>query len=252
MHIQSIPWSEIWHYISYPFNVLYIIIIIFIIILVILENGSPLRTISWILVFILLPVVGFILYFYVGRNFRKEKLFSRKGIEDYKQIEALSKKQIIDLPTSELLSSQKIKEKMNIMILLLNNSKSLLTQYNKVDILNNGKATFDSILKELENAQEHIHLEYYIIEDDEIGNKVKDILIKKAKEGIEVRLIYDDVGSWSLSKKYINELKKAGVEVYGFMPVRFSRLADRVNYRNHRKILVIDGKVGFVGGYQYS
>jgi cardiolipin synthase A/B len=248
MYIRDFPWNEIWHYISYPFNVLYIIIIIFIIILIILENGSPLRTISWILVFVLLPVVGFILYFYIGRNFRKEKIFSRKGIEDYKHIEELSKKQIIDLQNSELLSTEKVKEKKNIMILLLNNSKALLTQYNKVDILNNGKETFKSILNAIEQAKEHIHLEYYIIEDDIIGNKLKDVLIRKAKEGVEVRLIYDDVGSWSLSKKYIRELKQNGIEVYAFMPVRFSRLADRVNYRNHRKILVIDGETGYVGG----
>ena len=254
MYIRDFPWNEIWHYISYPFNALYIFIIIFIIILIILENGSPLKTISWILILVLLPIVGFILYFYIGRNFRKEKIFSRKGIEDYKHIEELSKKQIIDLQNKgneniELrIDNEKIKEKMNIMILLLNNSKALLTQYNKVDILNNGQETFDSILEAIEQAKEHIHLEYYIIEDDIIGNKFKDLLIKKAKEGLEVRLIYDDVGSWSLSKRYIRELENNGIEVYAFMPVRFSRLADRVNYRNHRKIIVIDGEIGFVGG----
>ncbi len=248
IYLQSIPWQEIWSYISYPFTALYIIIIVFVIILIILENGSPLKTIAWILIFMLLPVVGFILYFYLGRNFRKEKIFSRKGVEDFKKIEQLSRKQIIDLPDSKFLNNPKIKEKMNIMILLLNNSKALLTEYNKVDILNNGRETFDSILHELEQAKEHIHLEYYIIEDDNIGNKVKDILVRKARQGVEVRIIYDDVGSWSLSKKYIRDLKDAGAEVYAFMPVRFSRLADRVNYRNHRKILVIDGQVGFVGG----
>ena len=247
-YIHDIPWSELLHYVSLPFNVLYVIIMFFIVILIILENGSPVKTISWILVFILLPVVGIIIYFYIGRNFRKEKIFSRKGIEDFKQIEQLSKKQLIDLPTSELLSSEKIKEKMNIMILLLNNSKALLTEYNKVTILNNGKETFDSIIEALESAKEHIHLEYYIVEDDIIGNKVKDILIRKAKEGVEIRFIFDDVGSWSLSKKYIRELKNAGGEIFAFMPVRFSHLANRVNYRNHRKILVIDGSVGFVGG----
>ena len=199
-------------------------------------------------IFILLPVVGFILYFYLGRNFRKEKIFSRKGIEDFKHIEEISKKQIIDLPKSELLSSAKIREKMNIMILLLNNSKALLTQYNKVNIFNTGNKTFDSIIYDLEQAKEHIHLEYYIIEDDRIGNIIKDILIRKARQGVEIRFIYDDVGSWSIGKKFIRDLKQAGVEIFAFMPVRFSRLADRVNYRNHRKILVIDGAIGYIGG----
>ena len=139
-------------------------------------------------------------------------------------------------------------EKETIIHLLLNNSDSLLTTGNKIKIYNSGKETFEAIFDALANAKHHIHLEYYIFSNDTIGNKLKDLLIKKSKEGVEVRVIVDDVGSWSLSKKFISELKSNGVEIYSFMEVRFPRLTSRANFRNHRKILVIDGKVGFTGG----
>ena len=134
------------------------------------------------------------------------------------------------------------------MKLLIKNSRSRLTENNKVEVLNNGKETFDSIIEALNNAQDHIHLEYYIIEDDEIGNRIKDILIKKAKEGIKIRLIYDDVGSWGLGHDFILDLIEAGIDLYSFMPVRTYRFANKINNRNHRKIIVVDGITGFVGG----
>ena len=91
-------------------------------------------------------------------------------------------------------------------------------------------------------------MEYYIINDDEIGNQLKDLLIEKSREGVEVRVIVDDVGSWSLKRKYLRDLEIAGVEFHSFMKVRFPRLTPRLNYRNHRKIAVVDGTVGFTGG----
>ena len=114
--------------------------------------------------------------------------------------------------------------------------------------MQNGKATFNAILDALSKAEQHIHLEYYVYEDDTIGNKVKDLLIQKASSGLEVRIIIDAIGSWSLSKRFLRELRKSGVEVGVFMPVRFPLVANKINYRNHRKIIVVDGKIGFVGG----
>ena len=131
---------------------------------------------------------------------------------------------------------------------LLNNSKAPLTLHNRIQILNNGEATFVEIKKALRAARSSIHLEYYIIEDDPLGREIADILIEKANEGVEVRLIYDDVGSWGLSRHYIGRLRKAGIQVYPFMKVVFPWLTSKVNYRNHRKILVVDGHIGFLGG----
>jgi cardiolipin synthase len=134
------------------------------------------------------------------------------------------------------------------MTLLLNNSKAIITEYNSVEMYHTGEQTFEAIKKALLSAKDHIHMEFYIIEDDKIGNEIKDILIRKAREGVNVRVIYDDVGSWGLPKKYIREIRRANGKIEPFMKVRLPFLSSKLNYRNHRKILVVDGKVAFMGG----
>ncbi len=226
---------------------LYVFLITYMVFSLLQENRDPEITLAWVLVLILMPFIGLVLYLNFGRNFRKVKIFSRKGLTDLVRIEELSQNQIKDL--SGITSNhQDILVKSNIIKLLLNNSKALLTAKNKVNILQNGTATFSAILEALSEARDHIHLEYYVYEDDKIGNKIKDLLIQKASQGLEVRLIIDAIGSWSLSKRFLRELKKSGVEVGIFMPVRFPLVANKINYRNHRKIIVVDGKVGFIGG----
>jgi cardiolipin synthase A/B len=226
----------------------YIITVLFTVILVIQQKGDPLKTISWLLVILLLPYVGIVLYFFFGKNYRKEKMYSRKGLSDQEHLKKLSIDQFINLPNKDIFKNEKLRSKINIMRLLLRSSKSLVTENNKVTILQNGRATFDSIIKAIENAKHHIHLEYYIIEDDHIGNLIRKLLIKKAKEGVEIRFIYDDVGCWSLPKNFIRSMSEAGIEIYSFLPVRFPFFTNKINYRNHRKVIVIDGNVGFVGG----
>jgi cardiolipin synthase len=211
------------------------------------ENRDPEITLAWVLVLVLIPVVGLVLYLNFGRNFRKVKLFSRKGLTDLVRIEELSQNQIKDLSNISIYGAGSLK-KSNIIKLLLNNSKALLTEKNKVDILQNGQSTFTAILDALSKASDHIHMEYYVYEDDKIGNQIKELLIQKASQGLKIRLIIDAIGSWSLSNKFIKMLKKNGVEVGVFMPVRFPLIANKINYRNHRKIIVVDGKIGFVGG----
>jgi cardiolipin synthase len=229
-------------------QVLYVLTVAFTVFLAIQQKGDPLKTISWLLVILLLPVLGIILYFFFGKNYRKEKIFSRKGMADLEQLRVLNQSLTIGIPDQDHFFSEKVKSKINIMRLLLNSSKSLLTEKNEVKILNNGRETFDSIIEAIEKARHHVHLEYYIIEDDHLGNLFRKLLIKKAGEGVKVRLIYDDVGCWGLPKHFIDSLTDAGVDVYAFLPVRFPSLTNKINYRNHRKIVIIDGEVGFVGG----
>lgn len=230
------------------FDGFYVITVAFTIILIIQQKGDPLKTISWILVIFLLPIAGIILYFFFGKNYRKEKIFSRKGLIDLEQMKLLSEDQFASLPNKDIFLNDKIRSKLNIMRLLLNSSKSLLTEKNKVDVLQNGRATFDSIIEAMEKAKHHIHLEYYIVDDDHIGNLIRKLLIKKAQEGVIIRFIYDDVGCWSLPKHFIDSMVDAGIDAYPFLPVRFPLLTNKINYRNHRKIVVVDGKIGFVGG----
>ncbi|MDR1866483.1 MAG: cardiolipin synthase [Bacteroidales bacterium] len=229
-------------------KLLYLITFIFMVVPVIQQRGDPLKTIAWLLVITFLPVIGIAIYFFVGKNYRKEKIFSRKGLSDSRQIKLLSQYQPTNTTQKSYWPDESVEGKKHIMKMLYNSEKVLLTEYNKVKILVNGKETFAAIIKALERAIDHIHMEYYIIEDDRIGNIIREILIRKAREGVEVRVIYDDIGCWSLSKQYIRSLKDAGVRIFPFMPVRLPFLTNKINYRNHRKIIVTDGQTGFVGG----
>lgn len=230
------------------FEGIYILTLVFTIILIVQQKGDPLKTISWLLVIFLLPIVGIFLYFFFGKNYRKEKIFSRKGLLDLEQIKLLSDEQFLNLHQQHILKNDRLRTKTNIVKLLLNSSKSLLTENNKITVLQNGIATFDSIIYAIENAKHHIHMEYYIFEDDLIGNVIRNLLIKKSSEGIIVRFIYDDVGCWSLPKRFIDSMTDAHIDIYPFLPVRFPSLTNKINYRNHRKIVVVDGKIGFIGG----
>ncbi len=226
----------------------YVVFLLLTIGVIIHEKRDPVKALSWIVVLILLPIAGFLLYIVFGRNHRKEKLFSRKGLRDLEQIDTLSQQQVDALNHADWLLSSEITENRDIITLLLNNSKTLLTHHNRISVLHDGPATFDAIKEALRGARSSIHLEYYIIEDDPLGREIAEILMGKAREGVEVRLIYDDVGSWGLSRDFIRRLREAGVAVQCFMRVVFPWLTSKVNYRNHRKILVVDGEIGFTGG----
>ncbi len=233
-------------------SLLFLITSIAIAVIIVLEKRSPFKTAAWVLVLVLLPFFGLFFYLFFGQEFRRRKLYTKKGIKELAKIRKLTANQVKQIHQNHLNLDQKIIEKAKLIALLLNNSDSLLTTGNSLKVINNGEDTFDEIFTSLKNATHHIHLEYYIIEDDEIGNQLKDILIQKSQEGVEVRVIIDDVGSWGLKKKFIRQLTSAGIEFYSFMEVRFPRLTSRANYRNHRKILIIDGNVGFLGGTNFA
>ena len=226
------------------FVALYFLTVASVVFNVILENRNPVRTLAWIIVLVTIPLIGFVFYLYFGVNYRKNKMFSMKGLGDMKWLQYMSEDQKQLLQKSEFLKRRESVEVKKLMTLLLNNSKALLTRYNQVEILNNGEETFPALLQ----ARKFIHLEYYIIAEGSLATRLKEILLQKAAEGVEVRVIYDDVGSWSLSKPYLRELREAGIQIFPFLPVRFHHFANKANYRNHRKIAVIDGEVGFVGG----
>ncbi|WP_319479311.1 cardiolipin synthase [uncultured Draconibacterium sp.] len=237
-------WSQFWNW----FYLIFLITAIPVALMIILEKRSPFKTAAWILVLILIPIFGMIFYLVFGQEYRKRKMFSRRGIKSLKAMRRLSAEQLKNIEQNKLISLAGLQHQAPLIRLLLNNSDSLLTTGNKLHLLVDGQQTFEAIIEAIEKARHHIHMEYYIFADDKIGNKIKDILIKKRKEGVEVRIIVDDVGSWGLTRKFFRELQANDVEIYPFMEVRFPRFTSRVNYRNHRKIIVIDGKTGFIGG----
>ncbi|MCU4177011.1 cardiolipin synthase [Carboxylicivirga sp. N1Y90] len=226
----------------------YVFTILVVIVLIMLENRSPLKAISWILVLLLLPGLGIIFYIFFGQNLRKEKIIRRKGLKNHDLITSIAHSQSHKLADGSLGDNKELGRNKKLVQLFLNNSSSIVTIGNTVKVLNNGKATFEAIIAAIKKAEKFIHLEFYIFEDDLIGNQILDVLKEKARGGVEVRLIVDDVGSWELKKPFYKNLQSYGIEIYSFLRVRFPLFTSKVNYRNHRKIVVVDGEIGFVGG----
>ena len=228
---------------------------------IILENRDPTKTMAWLLIFIVLPGVGLIIYCFLGRNIRKRKLFhTQKLASDIKEnnlfknmesIEELVELEQISIKNNKLLDDRNYEEiKKKVVSLLLNTGKFPFTSNNDVKIFIDGNEKFESLLKDIENAKEHIHLEYFIIKNSDIGIKIKDLLIKKAKSGVKVKILYDDVGCWRFwfHRKFFNDMKKVGIQISAFLPATFPFIGGKLNYRNHRKIVIKDGHIGYTGG----
>jgi cardiolipin synthase len=214
-----------------------------------MDNRHPSRTVAWIMALIFIPVIGVVLYVMTGQNYRRKKLFSRKGLHDYERLEIQSAIQLKGLPDIDFyLNDEDIKEKADLIELLLKNSNAVIASNESVTILNDGEETFISIFEALEKAKHYIHVEYYILKLDEIGTKLFDILKRKAAEGVEVKVIYDSVGSMGMKYSKKREIRASGIQLESFLRIYFPLFSSRSNYRNHRKIVVVDGKIGFTGG----
>ncbi len=225
-------------------------IVFLISIVIFLEKRNPSQTIAWLLILLVFPVIGFVVYFLFGRNFRKRRMF-KKMADDQTAItwDQLIENQKNRVRQKVLFSSDQYgSEQYKLIKLLLNNSQTPFTWNNSSEILTNGEAAFAAKFAAMENAQHHIHLEYFIVKDDNLGKRVKEILIRKATEGVKVRFLYDGLGGWRLGKQYINDLRAAGVAIEPFLPIKIPFLNSELNHRNHRKILIVDGKIGFIGG----
>ncbi|WP_071393916.1 cardiolipin synthase [Bacillus tuaregi] len=209
-----------------------------------LENRHPTQTLTWLVVLGGFPLFGFIFYLLFGRNYRKEKMFRKKYFLDR---QAFLQHEGQD-PVSEGKIQQAGAHQRKLFYLAQKLGNSPISFGTDTKVLTNGEETFSHIVKELSKAVHHIHLEYYIVRDDEIGERIKSVLIQKVREGVKVRFLYDAVGSWKLSKSFIQDLKSEGVEMVPFGPVKLPFLNSKFNFRNHRKIIVIDGSIGFVGG----
>ncbi|WP_321520191.1 cardiolipin synthase [uncultured Bacteroides sp.] len=234
-------WSSISNDIfSIIYNILYFGVIIGMIIIVILDNRNPVKTMAWVLVLTFLPFVGLVFYFFFGRSTRRERIISKKSYN------RLMKKPMAEFVAQE--SYELPADQYQVAQLFRNTNQALPFEGNEVEIYTNGYAKLQALIRELMRAKHHIHLEYYIFENDPVGRLVRDVLIDKAREGVEVRLIYDDVGCWHVPNRFFEEMIEAGIEVRAFLKVRFPVFTSKVNYRNHRKIVVIDGCIGFVGG----
>ena len=227
-------------YFHWIFLLIYVLLNIPAMIAVLMDNKQPAKAMAWLLMLLFMPVVGIVLYVFFGQNTRKERLISNRSMDQ------LTKRSMLEFVEQENLHlPQRNKPLMN---LFANQNWAFPFKDNRVDIFTNGYDFFLSLLYHIGRAKEHIHLDTYIFEDDALGYLIADALIDKAEQGVEVRVIYDDVGCWKVKDEFFERMRDAGIDVHAFMPVRFPAFTSKVNYRNHRKLCVIDGKVGFIGG----
>lgn len=204
------------------------------------ENRNPVRSLAWITVLLMVPVFGVVLYIFFGRSLKNVRMITRRNRRLLRKREAIKGVTLSKLPLGE--PSRQLIRMANTM------TRAIYYPANHVEIFTRGKEKFDALLADIVSARQYIHLEYYIIADDTIGTRMADALIERARAGVKVRIIYDHIGSLSTKKHYFRRLEEAGVEVHPFFRVTFPHFATRINWRNHRKIAIIDGHTGYIGG----
>jgi len=225
------------------FLLLYIYTTISIISVLLLENRNPVKSLSWLLVLLFLPILGMFFYLLFGQDYRKKKIISKKSI-----------RRVIDRPVASF-DNDKLETILHndtylkLVNLLYKNNESACYAQNKINIYSDGESTFEALFEAIKSAKDHIHILFFIFDDDKISNQLRELLIQKANEGVSVKMIYDYWGSFNLSKEYLKSLHDAGVSTGPFLPFRWKiSMSNKINYRNHRKLVIVDGKVGFTGG----
>lgn len=219
---------------------LYATVVIAAVVVVVRENRNPIRALSWVIALVFLPGIGLVFYLFFGRSLRGLHMISRHNKRKMMQ-EHSSRK--VDFNSVDLLPEHR-----SLIKLAGNLSQSPFTVNNHIEIFTDGASKFKSLKKDLELARRSILLQYYIFLDDEIGSEISEILKRKAREGLDVKVMYDHVGSFSAKKSFFSDMESAGVQTHPFFRVNFPQFANRINWRNHRKIVVIDGEVGYIGG----
>ncbi len=214
------------------------------------EDGDSGKKIAWIIVVALLPVIGILCYIVFGLNPRRNSKYEEHARRFH---DAFS--EYADSRTYRRLFGEKNREKIRegyreLSVLLSKSNGTTVTENNDIEIITSGKRKFEALAADLENAKDHIHMEYFYFRKDSGSKKIKEILMRKAREGVKVRFIHENIANIDISPRYYNEMKKAGVEVVKFTTARFNllTLSAKLNYRDHRKIVVIDGKIGYTGG----
>lgn len=244
---------EIWAAVSAVFRFLwehaFALNILLAVTIVFFERRDPKTIWTWLLVLYFIPVLGFLLYLLIGQDMRKSKMFKNKELEDailsavLKQEQRVKDKEIFSFDNGQLSRYH------DLVMYNLSAAKSVYTDDNEVEIYSDGKEYFTHLYKALEGAKEFIHIQSYIIQDDELWQGIEPLLERKALEGVEVRILYDSMGCRKMRKRKWDHMRSKGIQVGEFFPAFFKRLHLRINYRNHRKIIVIDGKTAYVGGF---
>ena len=225
-----------------------IINILLSLIIVFFERRSPQAVWTWLLLLYFIPIVGFVLYLIIGQDYHKNKMFKAKEIEG--ELKYAVRRQEETIYHRQLkMTSPALNRFRDLVLYNLEAGQAVLTDNNDIRIYTDGKEKFYALIEEMKRAKKYIHVQYYIIRNDEVWQDIEKVLIEKAREGVEVRVLFDSMGCRTMHKRDWDRLKCEGIRVAEFFPAILGQLQMRVNYRNHRKIVVIDGKVGFVGGF---
>ncbi|MBC2724762.1 MAG: PLDc N-terminal domain-containing protein, partial [Desulfosporosinus sp.] len=213
---------------------------------ILLENRPPEKTVVWLFMLALLPVLGLILYILFGRKTQGPLFFSKHNKDN--PLKRWINQQQRDIKNGQMISDPDTNSDSKLINLHLNSGFAPMTVHNQVEVLMNGGEKFRALFNALEGASHHIHLSYYIFKDDEIGEDVLKILTRKVTEGVKVRVLLDGMGSLSISGSFMKRMRKAGIQAEWFFPIRFPYISSKLNLRYHRKLVVVDGRVGFIGG----
>lgn len=208
---------------------------------VVLNNRVPVKTLAWVLVILGIPFLGLFVYYVFGRDYRRRRLINRRSLTQIQKkcFSVYNRAKVVDGVPEHYVSLVKF---------FRNVADAYPTANNSVEIIQDGASFFSRLIREIYAAKDHIHVQFYIFMDDAMGRLLRDVLIDKAREGVEIRLLYDDVGCWRVDGNFFEEMRCEGMYVQAFLKERFPMLSSSLNYRNHRKIVVIDGKTAFVGG----
>lgn len=227
------------------------ILLVFIVhlgLILLLEFRNPGKAVAWMLILFLCPPLGPVLYYFMARDYKKRKWLLQRGPVPFDGIRELLSRRSVIADTLKGMQNPEFAHQERLYALLTHQAANPITGGNRTEVYSSGETAFGAMLERMEQARDHIHLEFYIFRSDMIGSAFGEVLIRKAREGVKVRMICDGLGSFKLERSFTERLRKAGVEVYFFLPPRVAVRNRRVNYRNHRKIVVVDGRVGFVGG----
>lgn len=229
-------------------NFIFLVNIIFAIVVIVCERRNAQNTWTWLMIMLFIPFLGFILYLFFGQDLRRKKFFVLKKEEEAKILHMSEQQKKLLTSSSVISEHSSIGEYADVISLNLSSDNFIVTSNNQVDILNNGEEKFPEMISAIKNAKSFIHMEYYIFQDDNLGKTILELLTEKAKEGVEVKLLYDGMGCINVKKNFFSPLKTAGGEVLCFFPPFVPYINVRINYRNHRKICIVDGFHGFMGG----
>ena len=229
--------------------VMFIINMLFAGVIIFIERKDASATWAWILILFFIPFLGFIIYLFLGQNLTRKRLFDTDGTKKI-GIDRVIAEQISQIKHSEFsFDNETTEEYKDLIYMHLNNNDSMLMKGNDIKILVDGRKKFDTLFEDIQQAKDYIHIQYYIIKNDGLGKQLIQALVEKAKEGVKVRVLYDELGSRKLKRKHFSELIAAGGEIGVFFPSKLAPINLRLNYRNHRKLVNIDGYVGYIGGF---